>query len=157
MVGYRLTLGLMLASVLSLVHAQAPGMAQEMQNSESPTDKPLSGFHFLTPETRAMQQDDFANPGYLWVAAGAEAFQQNVGAASCASCHDTKAMVGVATRYPKFDESAQTLINLEGQINQCRTKRQQLPALALKSQGLLALSSFITRQSQGMPIPHFFQ
>lgn len=151
MVGYRLTLGLMLASALMLVHAQAPGMAQVMQISESPLDKPLSGFHFLTPETRAMQQDDFANPGYLWVAAGAEAFQQNVGAGSCASCHDTKAMVGVATRYPKFDESAQTLINLEGQINQCRTKRQQLPALALESQGMLALSSFITQQSQGMP------
>ena len=149
--GYRLTLGLMLASALLLVHAQAPGTAQVMQNSESPSDKPLSGYHFLTPETRAMQQDEFANPGYLWVAAGAEAFQQNVGTGSCANCHDIKAMVGVATRYPKFDESAQTLINLEGQINQCRTNRQQLPALALESQRMLSLSSFISQQSQGMP------
>ena len=60
--GYRLTLGLMLASVLLLVHAQAPSMAQVMQNSESPADKPLSAY-FLTPETRAMQQDDFTPTG----------------------------------------------------------------------------------------------
>ena len=69
---------------------------------------------------------------------GCRGFSTNVGAGSCASCHDTKAMVGVATRYPKFDESAQTLINLEGQINQCRTNRQHLPDLALESNGMLA-------------------
>ena len=149
--GYRLTLALMLVCALASAHAQRHGLPPSMQISKPPIDNPVSGFHFLTRETQVLQQDEFANPGYLWVAAGGRAFEQSVGARSCASCHDTKAMVGVATRYPKFDESAQTLINLEGQINQCRTNRQQLPALALESQGMLALSSFITQQSQGMP------
>jgi sulfur-oxidizing protein SoxA len=57
-------------------------------------------------------------------------------------------MVGVATRYPRFDEGAQTLLNLEGRINACRTEHQKLPALAYESQELLALTSYVAEQSR---------
>ena len=45
---------------------------------------------------------------------------------------------------------AQSLLNLEGRINVCRTEHQKLPALAYESQELLALSSFVAEQSRGM-------
>ena len=113
-------------------------------------EQPISGYHFLTPQTRALQDDAFANPGYLWVAAGAEDYEKKQGTGSCISCHGENGMVGVATRFPRFDEKAQTLLNLEGRINVCRTEHQKLPALAYESQELLALSSFVAEQSRGM-------
>ena len=76
----------------------------------APFEQPVSGYRFLTPETQALQDDAFANPGYLWVAAGAEAYQKEHGTDSCASCHGEGSMVGVATRYPRFDEGAQTCL-----------------------------------------------
>jgi sulfur-oxidizing protein SoxA len=116
----------------------------------APFEQPVSGYRFLTPETQALQDDAFANPGYLWVAAGAEAYQKEHGTDSCASCHGEGGMVGVATRYPRFDEGAQTLLNLEGRINACRTEHQKLTALAYESQELLALTSYVAEQSRGM-------
>lgn len=115
-----------------------------------PLEQPVSGYRFLTPETRALQDDAFANPGYLWVAAGAEAYRKQQGAGSCLSCHGESGMVGVATHYPRFDEGAQTLLNVEGRINACRTEHQELPALAYESQELLALSSYVAEQSRDM-------
>ena len=115
-----------------------------------PLEQPVSGYRFLTPETRALQDDAFANPGYLWVAAGAEAYQKTHGTGSCKSCHGEKGMVGVAARYPRYDGEAQSLLNLEGRINACRTEHQKLPALAYESQELLALTSFVAEQSRGM-------
>lgn len=125
----------------------AEGLAAAETSSQ---EQPISGYHFLTPQTRALQDDAFANPGYLWVAAGAEAYEKKQGAGSCMSCHGESGMVGVATRYPRFDEGAQTLLNLEGRINVCRTEHQKLPALVYESQELLALSSYVAEQSRGM-------
>ncbi len=125
----------------------APVYAGTMSSSH---EQPISGYHFLTPQTRALQDDAFANPGYLWVAAGAEDYEKKQGTGSCMSCHGENGLVGVATRFPRFDEKAQTLLNLEGRINVCRTEHQKLPALAYESQELLALSSFVAEQSRGM-------
>jgi sulfur-oxidizing protein SoxA len=41
---------------------------------------------------------------------------------------------------------------LEGQINQCRTARQEAPVLAYESKELLALTTFVATQSKGLPI-----
>ena len=60
----------------------------------------VSGSNFLTPETVAQQNDDFENPGYLWVERGADLFEQ--GEPSCAGCHEN-GLEGVATHYPAFD------------------------------------------------------
>ncbi len=148
----QLILGLVLALASSWSYADAlkNDAIIEMQVSQPPIDNPLSGYHFLTPQTQAMQDDEFANPGYLWVTAGAEAFSDDIGAGSCASCHSAEAMTGVATRYPRYDQRAQTLVNLEGRINLCRVTHQQLPRFADESQAFLALSSFVTSRSQDM-------
>jgi len=61
-----------------------------------------SGYEFAGRETRAMQDDDTANPGMLWVLQGEALWATKAGAAdrSCADCHaDARtSMKGVAAR-----------------------------------------------------------
>jgi sulfur-oxidizing protein SoxA len=115
-----------------------------------------SGYTFLTPETRALQDDDFANPGLLWVEQGEEIWNAPAGAAdtSCAGCHGdaAEAMKGVAAHYPKFDEGAGTVINLEQRINLCRTGNQKAEPFAYESPELLGITAFVATQSRGMPV-----
>src|SRR5262245_1154645 len=79
-----------------------------------------SGYTYLSEENQRLQDDDFANPGLLWVERGRELWRQADGSAakSCASCHSDAAesMRGVRTRYPRFDPIHGKLINLEQQI-----------------------------------------
>ncbi|MEL6687797.1 MAG: sulfur oxidation c-type cytochrome SoxA [Pseudomonadota bacterium] len=107
----------------------------------------VSGFTFLTEETQALQQDDFANPGQLWVDRGAALFGD--GEAACSSCHEPDDFSHTATQYPQWNSEHERLINLEGQINQCRTTRQDQPALAYESDDLLALTTFVATQARG--------
>src|SRR6266566_9718386 len=115
-----------------------------------------SGYDFMSRETRAMQDDDTANPGMLWVLEGGTLWEKKTGAAgrACADCHgDPRAsMKGVAARYPAFDAAIGRPISLEQRINRCRIDRQQAPALAYESRELLALTAFVARQSRGLPI-----
>ena len=61
-------------------------------------------------------------------------------------------MKGVAARYPAFDGKRGTAVNLEGRIGICRVEHQKAPTLALESKDLLALATYVARQSRGMPI-----
>jgi L-cysteine S-thiosulfotransferase len=115
-----------------------------------------SGYEDARPETRAMQDDDGANPAFLWVKKGAALWQQRAGTAekSCGDCHGDAAasMRGVSARYPAYDEKLGRPLTLEQRINQCRTERQGAPALAAESEPLLSLSAFVGLQSRGMPV-----
>ena len=119
-------------------------------------DAVRSGITFSSAEVRALQADDFRNPGMLWVDRGAQAWaaKPTGAAASCQSCHGdaATAMKGVAARLPKVDTASGKLLNLEGSINACRTGRQHLPALDYESQDMLGLASFVAHQSRGMPV-----
>jgi L-cysteine S-thiosulfotransferase len=115
-----------------------------------------SGYEFAGRETRAMQDDDTANPGMLWVLQGEALWAKKGGAAdrSCADCHSDArtSMKGIAARYPAFDAALGHPLDLEQRINQCRTERQQAEPLAWESADLLALTAFVARQSRGLPI-----
>lgn len=123
---------------------------------EIPTAERRSGYDFMGRETRAMQDDDTANPGMLWVLEGAALWARKTGAAgkACADCHgDARtSMKGVAARHPAFDPARGRPVSLEQRINACRTERQQAPALAWESRELLALTAHVARQSRGLPI-----
>src|SRR5687768_3268463 len=110
------------------------------------------GAEFLTPEVRAMEVDEFANPGLLWVTRGEALWAQPRGEAakSCADCHGdaAKAMHGAASRYPRHDSGRARVINLEQRINTCVTERQKAPALAPESEALLSLGAYVARQSR---------
>ncbi|MBE9560699.1 MAG: DUF1924 domain-containing protein, partial [Proteobacteria bacterium] len=72
------------ASVLAYVLAWAPA---------SVSAEAISGYRYITEETRTMQDDDFANPGLLSVDRGEELFNEKhvtakkQEAKSCAGCH----------------------------------------------------------------------
>ncbi len=115
-----------------------------------------SGYADMSPETRAMQDDDTANPGTLAVLDGEALWNLRTGVAnlSCASCHGdaARSMKGVAARYPAFDAESGGPIDLDARINLERTRRQQAPPLKYESAELLALSAYVARQSRGAPI-----
>ena len=115
-----------------------------------------SGYEFSSRETRAMQDDDASNPGFLWVLQGESLWRQRDGKAgkACADCHgDAKdSMRGVAARYPAFDPALGRTLDLEQRINHCRAVHQEAPPLAYESDGLLALTAFVGTQSRGAPI-----
>ena len=115
-----------------------------------------SGYEFMARETRAMQDDDTANPAMLWVLDGEALWNRKEGSAakSCADCHgDARAsMKGVAARYPAFNAARGRPIDLEQRINICRTQQQQSTPLPSESKELLALAAYVGQQSRGMPI-----
>jgi L-cysteine S-thiosulfotransferase len=147
------------ASVISLAKALGallliaaiPALAAEI----APADR-HSGYDDMSRETRAIQDDDTANPAMLSVLDGEALWGQKAGAAgkSCADCHGDAAqsMKGVAARYPAYDPERGAPVDLEGQINICRGERQKATPLRFESRELLALSAYVARQSRGMPI-----
>jgi sulfur-oxidizing protein SoxA len=123
---------------------------------ESRTDRRRSGYTYLSSDNQQLQNDDFANPGMLWVGQGQELWDTIEGEAhaSCATCHGdaSTSMRGVRTRYPRFDRQRKRLINLEQQINRCRQQNMKAQAYAYESDGLLALTTFISFQSRHLPV-----
>jgi L-cysteine S-thiosulfotransferase len=124
--------------------------------TEIPPAERRSGYSFMTPDTKAMQDDGTANPGMLWVLDGEALWKRKVGSANkaCADCHNdaTTSMKGVAAHYPAFDKALGRPVDLEQRINLCRTNHQQASPLAYESRDLLALTAFVARQSQGQAI-----
>jgi sulfur-oxidizing protein SoxA len=114
-----------------------------------------SGYDDASPDTRAMQDDDAANPAFLWVTQGQSLWSEPDGAfgKSCASCHgDVASLRGVATRYPAFDAKRDRPVTLEQRINFCRTEHMAAPALAWDDDRLLSLSALVGLQSRGMAL-----
>ena len=133
---------------LALVAACVAAIAAHGQQRPIATDALRSGLAYVGADVRAMQADDLANPGFLWVQRGEALFTEN-----CASCHrDAASMRGVAARYPAYDASSSSVLDIEARIDQCRTQRQRKPAFGRESDDLLALATFVTHQSRGMPI-----
>ena len=147
----RLAISLLVLGAAVSASGQRPERGDEIR----PEDR-RSGYTFLLPQTRAMQDDDLANPGFLWVSEGQELWRTAAGAAgrSCADCHREApvSMKGVAARYPAYDARAGRVINLEQRINGCRLDHQQAAALAYESRELLALTAYVGLQSRGMPV-----
>jgi L-cysteine S-thiosulfotransferase len=124
--------------------------------AEIPTSELRSGFEDMSRDTQAVQSDDSANPGMLWVLEGEALWNAKAGPESraCADCHgDARvSMRGVSVRYPLFDEANARPMDLEQRIMQCRRGRQQGTPLAWESPELLALTAYVAWQSRGMPI-----
>jgi L-cysteine S-thiosulfotransferase len=123
------------AIVLALLLFSSSSLAGEIPDGER-----RSGYGFMGPDTRAMQDDDTSNPGMLFVLDGETLWNKKPGATdkSCADCHgDARdSMKGVAARYPAFDKPLGRPVTL----------------FAYESRDLLALSAFVANQSRGMPI-----
>jgi len=141
------------ALVAAVVSAAPLARAQERG---IPPEQIRSGSEFLGADLRALQGDDFANPGMLWVERGEELWREltGSGARSCAGCHGEAAtsMRGVAARYPRIDPESGKLLNLEGRINACRVARQGAAPFGYESENLLSITAYVARQSRGTPL-----
>jgi len=117
--------------------------------------KEKSGYVYATPTTRAMEDDDFQNPGSLWVDKGKALWSTVDGSAakSCQSCHNAAAtsMRGVGAAYPKYDAKIGRVIDLEQRIGLERERMGATP-WAWESDELLAMTTYIKTQSRGMPV-----
>jgi sulfur-oxidizing protein SoxA len=161
---FALLAGFALSAPLALPAAHAQGAPQRV----IPLSEVKSGLEFTGADVRALQLDDFANPGMLWAERGEKLWSTPAGSGgqSCASCHqDAKtSMKGVSARYPAFDAAARRLFNIEARINACRTEKQKAEAFKPESEDLLAITAYVNQQSRGVPIqvridgparPHF--
>jgi sulfur-oxidizing protein SoxA len=131
--------------------AASPVPASEIAPAER-----RSGVSFMAPDTKAIQNDDTANPGMLWVLDGEALWNDHANPAgkACADCHHdvSDSMKGVAARYPAFDQALGRPVNLEQRINLCRTRHQQATPFAYESHDLLALTALVGKQSRGIAI-----
>lgn len=121
-----------------------------------PTAERQSGYTGMAADTRALQDNDRANPAMLWVQQGDREWNLPAGDGmrSCAGCHGDlqKSMAGVAARYPAFDIVSGKARDLTGQIQYCRTENQKQPPYPAESRPLLSLLTAIGLQSRGAPI-----
>jgi sulfur-oxidizing protein SoxA len=134
----------------------AAGIGSHLAATEIPQAERRSGFSFMSPDTKAIQNDDTANPGMLSVLDGEKLWNSNANPANkaCADCHHDAhtGMKAVAARYPAFDKALGRPVNLEQRINLCRAQHQQATPFAYESRDLLALTAYVAEQSRGMPI-----
>lgn len=123
---------------------------------EGVMDEVLSGWHFRETETRAMQADDFDNPGMIFVEDARAAWDKVEGTEgkSCASCHGAvdESMKGVRAVYPKWNEAAGEVRTLEMQVNACRTERMGAEKLKYNSDDMVSMSALLASVSRGMPV-----
>ncbi|MGB0844861.1 MAG: sulfur oxidation c-type cytochrome SoxA, partial [Alphaproteobacteria bacterium] len=115
-----------------------------------------SGYTYRKSETRALQDDEFENPGMIAYDDGEELWNEVDGSEgkSCASCHGdaSDSMAGVGNTYPKVYEPIGKLHNLEQRINLCRTENMGADAWKYESPALLASTVYVKRQSLDLPM-----
>src|SRR5258708_33563973 len=144
--------GAALAVILAILGALAVGAAEGPLSDGIPPGEKHSGSFFATSATRAMQEDDRSNPGFLWVAQGEALWTRPDGpnGLACASCHGEAktSMRGVAARYPAVDASSGRLLNLELRIQQCRAERQHASPWRYESDELLGMTAYVANQSR---------
>ena len=115
-----------------------------------------SGYEYIKPSTRAMQDDDFENPGMLAVERGQELFNQKQDTAgkSCAECHGedgAKLDPDKLARYPVYDKGMGGIVTLQKRISICRDNigGKTLPA---NHSHLIALETFVRNRAFGEPV-----
>lgn len=118
-------------------------------------DEVLSGWLFRGVETRAMEADDFDNPGMIFVEQAEDVWNTVDGSEgkSCASCHDgSENMAGVRPNYPKWNEAAGEVRTLEMQINDCRETRMGAETWGWNDGDMVNMTALISSVSRGLPI-----
>lgn len=169
----RHTLRLAIAGVLAVTLAAGGASVLASEDTElvvegetivttvkAPADHPLdeirSGWLFRSPDTQALQTDDFENPAFVFVDYGEELWSTVEGAAgkSCASCHGDAAesMKAVRASMPKWNAEKATLMTLEDHINWSREEHMGAKPWKWESQEMLSMTAYIGLQSRGMPM-----
>jgi L-cysteine S-thiosulfotransferase len=146
----------LLASSISFVAAESASRKSIEPPKDHPLTEIISGYEFRAPETQSLQDDDFENPAFLWVEKGEEIWNTVEGKAgkSCSTCHNdaSDSMKTAGSEFPKWNEAKGKPVNLEQQINLCRTEQMQADAWKWESEPLLSTTSYVRSQSRGQPM-----
>ena len=123
---------------------------------DHPLEEIISGYNFRTEATRALQDDDFENPSMLWVEQGEALYETKEGKAgkACVDCHSdpSEAFAKTGAQMPKWNAKLNKPINLEQQINACRTEQMQAEPFKWESDAMLGMTAFVRMQSRGEPV-----
>ena len=114
-----------------------------------------SGWLFRDDDTRAMQKDDFDNPGMIFVDVATDKWNEAFGSngESCAGCHQgPESMAGLRAVLPRVDATTGKLMIMEDYINGCVTERMGLEAWGMTSDKMKDMLALISMQSRGMPV-----
>jgi len=113
-----------------------------------------SGYEYIKPASRAMQDDDFENPGLLAVERGQVLFnnKQHGAGKACAACHgedgaslNTKNLA----RYPVYNEAAAEIVTLQQRISRCRESNAGSKPLPTDHPELVDLETFVRNRASG--------
>jgi len=113
-----------------------------------------SGWLYRTDETRALQMDDFENPGMVFADRGLDRWNAKAGTEgkSCADCHgDIESMRGVRAVMPKVNKDGE-IWSLENYVNDCVTTRMGDEKWGWNSDAMKDMTSLISLQSRGLPV-----
>jgi L-cysteine S-thiosulfotransferase len=145
-----------MAAAQSMLPAGVDKVEVAPPSADHPLNPVRSGWTYRTQETQRLQSDDFENPAMLWVEAGESLWNKVDGEAgkSCASCHNEAAtsMKTVGASMPKWSEKLGKPINLEMQINECRTEQMKAEAWKFDTEPLKAMTTFVRHQARGVPV-----
>lgn len=118
-------------------------------------DEVMSGWLFRGETTRAMEMDDFDNPGMIFVEQAEDVWNAADGSEgkSCADCHGASSeMAGVRPVYPKFVEAAGEVRTLEMAINDCRENRMGAEKWKYTGSDMVNMTALLASVSRGMPV-----
>ncbi len=135
---------------------EAEKRAKDPRNKNYKVDNKASGYVYMTSQTRDMQDDDFANPAFVWVDTGEALWNKKNGTAgkSCASCHGSakKSMRGAANTFPRYDPQTKKMIALQAYLNRHLVNDMGAKKWKWESENMLAMAIYVKLQSRGMPI-----
>jgi len=123
--------------------------------SDTVVDELMSGWHFRSDETQALQMDDFDNPGMVFVDIGMEQWNAVEGSEgkSCATCHEgPESMEGVRATYPKWNDASEEVRTIAMQVNDCRESRMGAEPYKYSGGEMANIEALIALQSRGMPV-----
>ncbi len=118
-------------------------------------DEVMSGWLFRGTETRAMEMDDFDNPGMIFVEKARDDWNAADGSEgkSCADCHGAASeMSEVRPVYPKFVEAAGEVRTLEMQINDCRENRMGAEPWKYNAGEMVNMTALLASVARGNPV-----
>lgn len=145
-----------LAAVGLIAFAGSGVAAEDKDWGRFQVEERRSGYTFAQPETRAMQDDDFENPAFIWIDEGRVLWDAKDGEAgkACGSCHNdaSDSMRTVGASYPKYNAKLGKMQNIEQRVNQCRTENMKAKAWKWESKELLSMTAFVRHQARGLPM-----
>ncbi|WP_120634668.1 sulfur oxidation c-type cytochrome SoxA [Ruegeria sp. EL01] len=116
-------------------------------------DTIYSGWRFRSPETQALEIDDFDNPAFVFVEQAVDLWEQVDGSAekSCASCHESvEEFAGLRAQLPRVENGE--LMTLEDLINRSRVEHMGAEPWKWSGGQMTAMTALIGVQSRGMPV-----